>query len=65
MNDAEHQTPAEKTEIPERFITIIIIILSLNELKLPLRQNFIYQQSYIILTNQVIHYFKRILKISE
>lgn len=53
MNDAEHQTPAEKTEIPERFITIIIIILSLNELKLPLRQNFIYQQSYIILTNQV------------
>lgn len=53
MNDAEHQTPAEKTEIPKRFITIIIIILSLNELKPPLRQNFIYQQSYIILTNQV------------
>lgn len=53
MNDAEHQTPAEKTEIPPRFIMITTIILSLYELKLPLRQTFIYQQSYIIITSQV------------
>ena len=38
------------------------ITLSLNELKFPLRQNSIYQQSCIILTSQVYTMLKKNLK---
>lgn len=38
------------------------IILALNKLKFPLRQNFIYQQSCIILTSQVYTILKENLK---